>query len=282
MSNTEALPLPNALAFAGRGHSILPLYGIVNGKCGCGDSQCKSGGKHPHSKLAPNGLKNAITDRDTIKTWFAEQPTINYGVVTDDLPTIDIDPRNGGDKAWLELVRKNYDVHTWTATTGGGGRHIMFGSTSKPVPNGKLARGVDIKGVGGYIVGVGSLHLSGKRYCWFPQCHPREVELKAPPQWIVDKIEEAERPKHCAALRTPEYYNELLAPAMNGERHHRAASLIGHVFSRKPERAVLLALVISHIRLAWPDLTDFGDKEILDIARDIANKEDRKRLREAA
>ena len=64
---------------------------------------------------------------------------------TDALPTADIDPRNGGDKAWLELVRKNYDVHTWRVQTGGGGVHIIFGSTSEPIPSGQLARGIEIR-----------------------------------------------------------------------------------------------------------------------------------------
>jgi hypothetical protein len=232
---TEILPLPNALAFAARGYPVLPLFGIVDGKCGCGNPSCgRSAGKHPHGRFAPNGLKNATTDRAVIKRWFADVPTINYGICTDQLPTVDIDPRSGGDKAWLELIRKYYDVHSWRAVTGGGGQHIMFGSTSKPIANGKLARGIDVKGVGGYIVGVGSLHLSGKRYKWFPQCHPREVELKAPPQWIIDKLGETKPTRHNSKLRTPEYYNELLAPALNGERHARVTALIGHLFTSKP------------------------------------------------
>ena len=47
MDNIEPGKLPNALAFAGRGYGVLPLYGIVDGKC-----ECISSGKHPHSKLA--------------------------------------------------------------------------------------------------------------------------------------------------------------------------------------------------------------------------------------
>jgi hypothetical protein len=40
---------------------------------------------------------------------------------------------------------------------------------------------------------------------------------------------------------------------------------------------VLLALVLSHVRLTYPDLTDFGDDEIIKIARDLAAKENKKR-----
>jgi hypothetical protein len=40
---------------------------------------------------------------------------------------------------------------------------------------------------------------------------------------------------------------------------------------------VLLALVISHVRLTYPDLSDFDDNEIVEIARGIAKCERKKR-----
>jgi Bifunctional DNA primase/polymerase, N-terminal len=211
---------------------------------------------------------------------FAEVPHLNYGVRTDTLPTIDIDPRNGGDKAWLELIKDNHDVHSWRVATGGGGQHIVFGSTDTPVPSGKLARGVDVKGVGGYIVGVGCLHASGKRYRWFPQCSPREAELKAPPAWLTNKLV---KPKWNGEPRArggdaQTYYNKLLEPALNGERHEKVAALLGHLYgSVFPNRGVLLALVISHVRLTYPDLDGFNDEEIVNIARDLAKSENKKR-----
>lgn len=140
---------------------------------------CGSPGKHPHARMARHGLKDATTDVGVIKTWFAEHYWLNYGIVTDTLPTIDIDPRNGGDKAWRELLGTTRpDIHTWRVVTGGGGQHIICSTTATPVVSGKLARGVDVKGVGGYIVGVGSLHLNGKRYRWFPQCSPKTFPIR--------------------------------------------------------------------------------------------------------
>jgi hypothetical protein len=69
--------------------------------------KCESPGKHPYARFAPHGLKDATPDRATIRRWFADAPFINYGVCTDELPTIDIDPRHGGDESWLKLIRKN-------------------------------------------------------------------------------------------------------------------------------------------------------------------------------
>ncbi len=277
MTTTETLR--GAIAFAARGHAVLPLHGITErgGKrcCTCGDGACSSPGKHPHARLAPHGKDSATTDTDTIKTWFAEHDWLNYGVTTDTLPTIDIDPRNGGDKAWLKLVREHYDVHTWRVKTGGGGEHIIFGSTPKPVPCGKLTRGVDVKGAGGYIVGAGSLHASGSRYHWFKDCHPSNTTLVAPPRWVLDKLD---KPKWNGKPRTAEYYCALVADAFEGERNEKTAALFGHLYGTAfPDRAVLYTLMRAwNLAYCHPPLErDEFDR----IAVSIATRENKKRGR---
>jgi hypothetical protein len=106
----ETIARRKALAFAKRGYMVLPLHGIYNNRCTCGDVQCCSPGKHPRTR---HGAKDATTDLEIISEWFDEHPDSNYGVTTDTLPTVDIDPRNGGDKAWLKLVKENWLPHTW-------------------------------------------------------------------------------------------------------------------------------------------------------------------------
>jgi hypothetical protein len=191
-----------ALAFARRGHAVLLLYGISDGKCDCGKDCGKNAGKHPHH-ACPNGVHSATTDQDVIRGWFAKYPTSNYGICTDTLPTVDIDPRNGGDKSWRDLVRKNYDVVGWRVRTGGGGEHIMFGTVSAPLPSCVLAKGVEFQSAGKYIVGVGSLHMSGKRYIWDKSAMPERDQMSpsAPPPWLVTLITESKvKPK---AVRSP-------------------------------------------------------------------------------
>jgi putative DNA primase/helicase len=277
---STSLALSNANAFAARGYPVLPLHSITerggHRVCTCGDATCSSPGKHPHARLAPHGAKDATTDLRVINKWFADLDWLNYGVVTDTLPTVDIDPRHGGDDAWLKLIRQHHDVHSWRVSTGGGGQHIIFGSVSTPVPNGKLARGVDVKGAGGYIVGAGSLHVSGKRYAWFPQCKPGEVELAAPPPWVLEQLEKPKQGKDGNRTRTPAYYRELIAPALEGERNDRIARLFGHLYgSMFPDRVVLCGLVVAWNRLyCEPPLTD---SEVIAIARNIAGCESRKR-----
>jgi len=259
-----------ALAFAKRGYAVLPLHGISNSRCTCGDVSCASPGKHPRIL---HGVKDATTDPDLISEWFDEHPRTNYGVCTDLLPTIDIDPRNGGDRAWRELVKKNWLPHTWEVITGGGGTHLIFGTTSVPVPCGKLARGVDVKGLGGYIVGVGSLHQSGKRYRWAEYAKPKNTDLMAVPDWVLTAM--AAPKERCIGPRPPEYYQKLIEPMLEGERNERMTALIGHLFgSAFPDRIVLLHLAICFNRVGvHPPLSD---AEVIQIARSIARRQDRK------
>jgi hypothetical protein len=262
-----------ALGFAKRGFAVLPLYGVENGKCACGKAGCGSAGKHPLASLVPHGLKDATSDPEIISEWFDEYPAANYGVLTDLLPTVDIDPRHGGNEAWRKLICKGYEPHTWMAATGGGGRHIMCGATKKPVPCAKLARGVDLKGVGGYIVGVGSLHASGKRYIFYQDCCPKETPLAPLPEWVVALVSQANKP---AMRYSAEDLNKLVeGPVLEGERNDRITKLFGHVYgAMRPDRVVLY-----HLVYAWNAMNcnpPLSGEELLRIAESISGRENRK------
>src|SRR5262245_14714403 len=103
MDNTIIAPsattLPNALAFVARGHAVLALHGFIDGKCTCWQDCGRDAGKHPHH-FSPHGRDSATLDPDKVRWWFHKHPDLNYGIATDTLPTVDIDPRNGGKKTW--------------------------------------------------------------------------------------------------------------------------------------------------------------------------------------
>jgi hypothetical protein len=233
MPITNSPALQNCLAFAARGFPVFPLHGIADGRCTCGNRDWgRTSGKHPFARFAPNGFRSATINRALILSWFEAHPWLNYGVSTDRLPTVDVDPRNGGDESWRKLVKENWLPHTWEAVTGGDGRHLMFGAGSNPVQCGQLARGVDIKGIGGYIVGVGSQHLSGKPYRWAAQCKPTDFpESFAPPMalplWIVEKLTATTGPKPI------EFYRKIARePVLDGSRNDLLAKLSAHLFAQ--------------------------------------------------
>ena len=99
--------------------------------------------------------------------------TGNFGWALDseDL-IIDIDPRNGGDKAFIDLCRdagcRLDELATVKVETGGGGLHLYFKK-----PDGFKIRktlkgiydGIDFLSKGAYILGAGSIHKdTGKAY----------------------------------------------------------------------------------------------------------------------
>jgi hypothetical protein len=264
-----------ALGLGRRGHAILPVWGTDGSKCACGRPGCESAGKHPIGPLVPHGLTEATTDGGIISEWFDEYPDMNYGIVTDNLPTIDIDPRNGGDVAWKKLVAGNYEPHTWMVATGGGGRHIMCGSVETPTPSAKLARGVDLKGVGGYVVGPGSLHASGKRYAFYKDCRPKETPLQPIPEWVRRVANGTKNGNGKAPLSSLEL-QALVEDAFEGERNHRITKLFGHLYGAvRPDKAVLCRLVI-----AWNDShchPPLTHDEVISIAESIVKCERKKR-----
>ena len=145
----------------------MPLFGVQNGYCECGDRECRRPGKHPRTA---NGLKDASTDCGQIKEWWRQHPLSNIGITTGPLSgliVIDVDGKEGK-RSWKRLLEQCDcgSIDTLTAITGAG-KHYYFGC-KEHIQNsvGKFGVGLDVRADGGYVVGVGSTHISGRRYSW--------------------------------------------------------------------------------------------------------------------
>lgn len=180
----------SALTYARWQWRVFPLHTPQGaGGCSCGSATCGNAGKHPRTR---DGFKSATTDEDQIRAWWSEAPEANIGIATgpeSGLLVLDIDPRNGGDDSFDELIAKIGPLpETPEALTGGGGRHIFFrwpegasGFRSKPIGS-----GIDVKGSGGYVVAAPSLHASGRTYGWEASARPDEVPLAdVPPRLLA-------------------------------------------------------------------------------------------------
>ena len=73
-----------ALRYAGcYGFYVLPVWWArLNGRCACGNAECRSRGKHPIAPLVPHGVCDATDDLDTIVGWWTRCPWANIGVRT--------------------------------------------------------------------------------------------------------------------------------------------------------------------------------------------------------
>ena len=99
--------LEAALDYAQKGWRVIPLHSIkANGKCSCGNDNCKSLGKHPRIS---EWEKAATKNTKAIENWFSNWPESNIGIVggpDSGIAVLDVDPRHGGDESLRALETK--------------------------------------------------------------------------------------------------------------------------------------------------------------------------------
>lgn len=178
-----------ALNYAMQGYPIFPCHNVTDGVCSCGDPDCKSPGKHP--RIA-GGLKHATTEIAQVDEWWQRWPDANIALCFQGTGLFALDIDRGGDRdgfLWLEAMESQLPAAP-TQITPSGGQHLIY-----RVPEGvtirnsasDLARGVDVRGDGGYIMVEPSDHAAGSSYYW-------EDELEAfdpipdAPEWLCDLI----------------------------------------------------------------------------------------------
>ena len=73
--------LQAASDYAEMGWRVIPIYGLVDGRCTCTryEGSACSPGKHP---IIGNWQEKASTDPEQIHKWFETWPNSNVGIVT--------------------------------------------------------------------------------------------------------------------------------------------------------------------------------------------------------
>ena len=212
---------------------------------------------HPTGHQPLDGRKNAeglggfhlaTTDEAQIRECWTRWPGAAIGLRTGEasgLFAVDIDPRNGGDISLENLEADHGPLpETVESQTGGGGRHLFFRWPGRPVPcsTGKVARGIDVKGDGGYVILPPSAHASGRQYCWLFGQEPDARGVAAAPEWLLARIGDALLSRSPATESSESVRDEI----PEGYRNSTLASLAGHMrqVGMTPEeiRAALLAV----------------------------------------
>ncbi len=180
--------LAAALSYARRGWPVLPLHSIRDGRCTCRKPECDRPGKHPLGRFVPQGVKDATTDENTIRAWWASVPAANIGLATgaeSGLVVLDVDPARGGEDSLNVLQREHGTLpETPKSRTGSGGAHFLLKHPGVAIRNRvNLAAGLDVRGDGGYIVAPPSLHASGEQYAWLRS--PDDTPLAEMPDWLL-------------------------------------------------------------------------------------------------
>lgn len=248
--------LTAACAWIDAGAKIVALHGIAeNGRCCCGNQECKSPGKHPIAAEFRHGHKSATDSKQKITRVLKAHPTANLGVVLPaHIVVLDVDGPEG-----KETFEKLKLPKTATVKTGRGTHHYF--STDRPLPEKKLSlKGIDIKdGKSGYVVVPPSDHHSGKQYCRKPGSPPTIAAL--PPSFI-----EALQPKQSRRASF-----EMPGTVTKGGRNNALTSYAGY-FRCKGLNGTSLEQVLAAVNRAIcsPPL---DDDEIARIARSIGSYE---------
>lgn len=162
------------------------------------------------SPRTTHGYKNATTDPAQIRKWWTRWPDASIGVPTgraSGLLVLDVDlPKNENGRdgeavlAALEVEHGQLPV-TMEARTGSGGRHIFYRYPADQEVRdsaNKIAKGLDVRGEGGYVIVAPSGHPSGRRYSWV-----RQEPLAQAPKWLIALAAQTPKDKTGSAIHPP-------------------------------------------------------------------------------
>ena len=173
------------------GFKVFGLHGSTNGLCNCGVADCKAVLKHP----IMSNWQNSPHWSDEQIECFDEMGHFNsgFGVIVRDYLIIDVDARNGGVSSFKKLCRDMPSIldcaFIVNTGSGGGSQHHYFklsdddkAASLSLLQSVKSYAGIDFK-TSGYVVGSGSLHISGSNYETV-KGYPQDISV-APPELIA-------------------------------------------------------------------------------------------------
>ncbi len=186
-----AARLDSALHLASLGLPVFPLHwpvatsetSIEDATCSCNDPECRRRiGKHP---LESGWQDQATTEPAQIKRWWTDYPHANIGIATGgSFFVIDVDGTEGN-ASFTKLEDEHGALPKTLRVSTGRGFHVyLAASEGIPLSNrvGALP-GIDVRTVGGYVVGPGSLHWNGAVYDIAV-----DAALAPAPDWLVKII----------------------------------------------------------------------------------------------
>jgi hypothetical protein len=141
---------------------------------------------------------HATTDTAQIRRWWRKWPNAGIGLACGDelgpgryLFVLDLDrhdPNEDGIEALAELEAEHGPLPDGPRVlTAGDGNHIYL-TAPYPITNstGSLPKGIDVRGVGGYVVLPPSSHKSGGRHQWEHGHELGDLPIPEAPEWLLE------------------------------------------------------------------------------------------------
>lgn len=116
-----------------------------------------------------NAQTQGTTDQNQVRDIWTQHPNANIGIATGDgLTVIDVDTKDShgvdGENSMLEYqVDNGFINETLEVTTPTGGKHYYYLTDNEYSNKASILPGVDVRGLGGYVVGPGST-INGTLY----------------------------------------------------------------------------------------------------------------------
>lgn len=145
--------------------------------------------------------QNELVSDELFNQWFdtADDKKVNIGLLTGrcsgNLFVVDLDTHTKPEShLWwancLDLQNTAADLESPTQRTGGGGLQILFRAPEGwTPPTIKTSIGVDIRGIGGFVVCAPSMHSSNRRYEWVDGLEPWNIPVAVAPAFLCEQID---------------------------------------------------------------------------------------------
>lgn len=210
----------------------------------------------------------ATSDAEQVRRWWERWRGANIGLATGPLVAIDLDvkPEVDGRETW-EAIKAEAGIDdggAWVNLTPRGGHHLIFEANGATVRSsaGQLGEGVDVRGVGGYIVLPPST-FKGKVYTWEISNHPDDGDTIPLPAPLLALLATVEKRKAAA--------EPVGAVIPKGKRNDTLTSLAGTMRRRGlGADAIEAALQVENANRCQPPL---GESDVEKIAASIGKKE---------
>lgn len=183
--------------------------------------------------LTPNGVKDATTDSEAIKSYWAKHPSANIGLATgktSNLVVLDVDMGPG--KEGLQSLQDLYTelkCEPWGhahSITGSGGFHFFMKYQEGIRNKVDFRPGLDIRSEGGYVIVPPSINIeSNNPYKWI-----REINLNHLYEMPSKLFEEIKTEKQSQLYSSSIFLEE--SSIQKGGRHKHLMSLAGSLRKR--------------------------------------------------
>ena len=189
--NKTGRMLDAALAYARHGFPVVPCTRKTKVPIARRDPDPT--GKFPDGIPGTGGFKKATTDPERIKKWWRRRNWLigiptgeRSGFIVVDIDTGGKEHSHDGRPGWAKLLSEHEPFTTRQHRSASAGPHYIFNNDPQhPLgcSSGKLPKGIDVKGNGGFVIVPPSVRQDGRAYSVFANIDPINV-----PRWLLDLI----------------------------------------------------------------------------------------------